>query len=1776
MSSNLILSVDIWYYLSTSNTAFVGGKWTTIPPTWEENKYYWQKTVTTYNNGTTTETKPVCITGGAGQPGTGIEKIIEEYAISSSKDTVPQTGWQVGTAPQWEYGKYIWSRTKIVYKNPTSIVYTTPICDTAWEAVNGLEVGGRNLILNSSFKNRKNHGIYTFNGDEVTFSTNTPLNNNNSSVENFRIAFSMSDYFLKNIRGKTITISMDYYVEKPIVYGTTDPFIGIEIGLQRDSTTGGSTQHFSWYGGKTFPTNVTGKWIRYSKNVTVSDHDVTSYGVYLYMMDASGTVKFRHPKIEFGNKATDWSTAPEDTEEQIHVLTDSLAGVSSIVNKLDKTIKDKVWQDDFTTTIDNYDATVAESIRSRVTETEKSIKGITSTVKDMETTVSKKADGSTVETLNTRLTKAEQDANGFKTTVQDYFTTTDKTLNGIQSWKIEVNQKISKDGILSTVGDYYATQDELKNLNVGGNNLVSKDDVQELYGTVVKKNGYTYYISGTSHKEDRNYRGVYIPDTIFTVGESYVFSYKFTVKSGTITKIGGHCAAFETVKAVIDGVEYKTDYNSGYPLDGKKTEHTVVVFLKMIQASTSDKNLYIQPNRQWGTNGEWNILLEELQVEKGNVKTDWSPSLKDSLDSIQIGSCNMLVNSTFDRQGYKWSAGYVEGKSYPKEGRDGGYCAKITGKFNTNCHLLYEDAYRVKAGETYTLSSWTKSKDIVKGTTNYFVSLYIGFYDKDNKYKADAKLNNGQMPLSADWERNILTFTVPDVSGIEYMWVYLYARDFTGTIWWDDVKLEKGNKATDWSPAPEDLTEAIAKVETIANQTKDKFTWLVKSGTSSTNFELTDRAATLVANYINLKGLVTFAGLNSDTQGKISSAQNTANTAKSTADTITSVVNSNKTNWDKGYNWTNANGSNMSKMLDMVKTWTDGALSTTTTINGGYIKTNTINASHLTLGDFTNLVDVNESLPQSAVPDDTHHFGGNARPVCKDGYWSKKGAAYDFLALASYKPNSFADGDELYYEFTAHSASVGNYYIGLWFYNGESKKFQETISGNNEQVTTSDKTFSGIIKLKNVREYDFYTIGICDNNSTKKQIYVKNISVRKKTNASLIVDGSIVGKHIAANTIDASKIQIGNLNNICVVNPDTYNPYGLAVIESHGQKYFRLGANTDSSTPRYISLPLRRNISSNTYYPVGDCWKFRAYGYQTVAGVAYTFCIRVLYTDGNNTNLGTCRLDPPAYNPGYFEGICQITTKPIAGKPISHFEIFIETGYTKAHYLYLRDITIYSMTNGTLLEDGCVTTSKITTNNIVGANGWINLRSGTFNYGNGKFVWNGSTLTVNGSGSFSGTITSSAGTIGGWSINGSSIYRGSGYNASGGMYFGTSGLSVSNKFKVDANGNVTMSGATMTAANVSGTITSSAGTIGGWSINGSSIYRGSADYNATTGMYFGTSGLRLGSSFKVNSNGYAVINGGTFTGTINAETGKISGWRLLSSRLVSLDVDVQNETDFKNKGTKAVYLAKYNYNGQGSLSAIGVQTRTSTSNTWVNRIDIRYDGSMIFKNQNDVIVTKFNNGNWSDIGTISCNDVIIKQNAKSYKLSHRMLVCDDTANVLGVGMTTSGDRFIPMKDKKADYAHGKIAIGSNQNRFSEVWSVKALNTTSDRNLKTNISSFDERYENFFMDLNTCTFMYKNFTYDDTHDRLHWGIDAQQAEQALAKNNITINEAGFLCIDHLEYPNAAGQMKEYSVRYSELIGLNIHMIQKNYTRIKELEKRNQELEKRIALLETRLK
>ena len=81
------------------------------------------------------------------------------------------------------------------------------------------------------------------------------------------------------------------------------------------------------------------------------------------------------------------------------------------------------------------------------------------------------------------------------------------------------------------------------------------------------------------------------------------------------------------------------------------------------------------------------------------------------------------------------------------------------------------------------------------------------------------------------------------------------------------------------------LETRAESAETNYAQLSDKFNWIVASGTSATDFTLTDRMATLTAQYINLNGLVKFSGLASDAQAEINTAKNNASSALATANT---------------------------------------------------------------------------------------------------------------------------------------------------------------------------------------------------------------------------------------------------------------------------------------------------------------------------------------------------------------------------------------------------------------------------------------------------------------------------------------------------------------------------------------------------------------------------------------------------------------------------------------------------------------------------------------------------------------------------------------------------------------------------------------------------------------------------------------------------------------------------------------------------------------------------
>jgi len=66
--------------------------------------------------------------------GAGITSITPLYCLSTSPTSLTSDLWGL-EIPAWESGKYLWTRNEIVYNNPSSNEYTTPVYDGTWDAI---------------------------------------------------------------------------------------------------------------------------------------------------------------------------------------------------------------------------------------------------------------------------------------------------------------------------------------------------------------------------------------------------------------------------------------------------------------------------------------------------------------------------------------------------------------------------------------------------------------------------------------------------------------------------------------------------------------------------------------------------------------------------------------------------------------------------------------------------------------------------------------------------------------------------------------------------------------------------------------------------------------------------------------------------------------------------------------------------------------------------------------------------------------------------------------------------------------------------------------------------------------------------------------------------------------------------------------------------------------------------------------------------------------------------------------------------------------------------------------------------------------------------------------------------------------------------------------------------------------------------------------------------------------------------------------------------------
>lgn len=259
------------------------------------------------------------------------------------------------------------------------------------------------------------------------------------------------------------------------------------------------------------------------------------------------------------------------------------------------------------------------------------------------------------------------------------------------------------------------------------------------------------------------------------------------------------------------------------------------------------------------------IKLQAKSITEANNK----------IDNLQIGGRNLLLST----QTFKPNFGLSGAPETPTKDVDGFYYVSLSNSF---LNYIYQFIDLV-LGQTYTISF------VAKCDSN--VQLEI----KDDSY------NNAALAYatidSKDWKLYSTTFVV----GIkkDTPKVCFLTRQDSATIYIKKIKLELGNKNTDWTPAPEDVDEAInterterqSAIETKANEITSKVSETYVSNSAlnhykeevSTQFSQTKSDFTWSINR-------SVADAKNEMNGQISSVNGRLDGLKKTADNVNSYM----------------------------------------------------------------------------------------------------------------------------------------------------------------------------------------------------------------------------------------------------------------------------------------------------------------------------------------------------------------------------------------------------------------------------------------------------------------------------------------------------------------------------------------------------------------------------------------------------------------------------------------------------------------------------------------------------------------------------------------------------------------------------------------------------------------------------------------------------------------------------------------------------------------------
>lgn len=486
------------------------------------------------------------------------------------------------------------------------------------------------------------------------------------------------------------------------------------------------------------------------------------------------------------------------------------------------------------------------SIEQRVEDAEGNITTLTQTAENVQSQISN---------IEGDISNIEQDASSFKTEI------TDRVSNA----ESEISQNAERIALTAEKTEEIGTK--LDNLEVGGRNFWPNSSFQnDLEGYLIDgaSTGTVEVVEGyggrsgiritRSGYEGTSRIGLHIKPilTEYSAGDEFTLSAWIKIDAAF---------DYENNDIFVRGVS-GDNANYDRPLIDNIT-HNGVTLGKWMRYETTftaeSDGTFVNCYILMGKNGD--MTVSNVKFERGNKVTDWTPAPEDfennyyskteteallqvesdkitskvsqtiteEVNKIEIGGRNLLLDtntSSLDAvsadEPRRFQAAISNSENYdvswvpisdaPQGIEYGAQIEVITASETDNYQgLVFYSTHgpELTNGETYTLSYYARC---TQGTAYTRTEIW-------NHHISDP------LELTEDWAKNSLTFTFDDSesSSVPYA-LFQTNLKYVGIIQMCGFKLEKGNKATDWTPAPEDVDSGIQNAQNTADEANNTAT----------------------------------------------------------------------------------------------------------------------------------------------------------------------------------------------------------------------------------------------------------------------------------------------------------------------------------------------------------------------------------------------------------------------------------------------------------------------------------------------------------------------------------------------------------------------------------------------------------------------------------------------------------------------------------------------------------------------------------------------------------------------------------------------------------------------------------------------------------------------------------------------------------------------------------------------------------------------------------------